>query len=326
MIYKTAGREMWIGDIFEPITAVLIRISAGMMPENPTFIFFAFYAIVAMFFCYLGIRDIKDVRKRTLVWFLFLILFLPFAINIIRQAAAMAVLFYGVKYISQRRLGGYLVCCLVATMMHTSAIVGVVFYPVVMLAREVLKPPRLSRKVVGLILVGLGIAIVGCLAYIFVVRQFTVAAFESGQSIRGLLMNPIALARVLFGNNFIMPQYILATEVAVENLSQILFTVVVASIVLIALRVRSRLDEVDDYGIMGIIYVVASIPMTIFMATGWRVSLFMLLPTLAFIGTTFGVRRKGWIVLMSGLIFIILNGVLGFNGIVPYNLLLGVGV
>jgi hypothetical protein len=46
-----------------------------------------------------------------------------------RQSAAIAVLFYGYKFIKNKKLLSYIVICFIAFLFHKSAIVGLIFYP-----------------------------------------------------------------------------------------------------------------------------------------------------------------------------------------------------
>ncbi|MCI9227922.1 MAG: EpsG family protein [Dorea sp.] len=50
------------------------------------------------------------------------------SLNIIRQMMAVSVVFYGLRYITNKKLIKYLITILVATLFHTTAIFGVLFY------------------------------------------------------------------------------------------------------------------------------------------------------------------------------------------------------
>lgn len=62
----------------------------------------------------------------------YLVLF-PYSLNLMRQSIAIALLFWGFKFIEQRNLFKYVFAVLVSTLFHTTAIVGVVVYPIVIL-------------------------------------------------------------------------------------------------------------------------------------------------------------------------------------------------
>ena len=52
----------------------------------------------------------------------------PFSLNIMRQSIAIAFVIYGYRYIKNRQLFKYLVCCLVGMGFHSTAIVGLLMY------------------------------------------------------------------------------------------------------------------------------------------------------------------------------------------------------
>ncbi len=62
----------------------------------------------------------------------YLVLF-PYSLNLMRQSIAIALLFWGFKFIEQRKLLKYMFVVFVSTLFHTTAVVGVVVYPIVIL-------------------------------------------------------------------------------------------------------------------------------------------------------------------------------------------------
>ena len=74
-----------------------------------------------------------------LVFFLFTNGEWVFWMNGIRQALAMCIWIFSIKYIEEKKLWKYLIWCVVATLIHKSAIVLIVFYPILRNGRDYFK-------------------------------------------------------------------------------------------------------------------------------------------------------------------------------------------
>ncbi len=69
--------------------------------------------------------------------------------NVIRQALAMCIWIFSIKYIEDKKLWRYLIWCVVATLIHKSAIVLIVFYPILRNGRDYFKSIPLQLILLG---------------------------------------------------------------------------------------------------------------------------------------------------------------------------------
>lgn len=84
-----------------------------------------------------------------LVFFLFTNGEWGFWMNGIRQALAMCIWIFSIKYIEDKKLWKYLIWCVVATLIHKSAIVLIVFYPILRNGRDYFKSIPLQLILLG---------------------------------------------------------------------------------------------------------------------------------------------------------------------------------
>ena len=84
-----------------------------------------------------------------LVFFLFTNGEWIFWMNGIRQALAMCIWIFSIKYIEEKKLWRYLIWCVVATLIHKSAIVLIVFYPILRNGRDYFKSIPLQLILLG---------------------------------------------------------------------------------------------------------------------------------------------------------------------------------
>lgn len=84
-----------------------------------------------------------------LVFFLFTNGDFQFLTNGIRQALAMCIWIFSIKYIEDKKFWKYLIWCIVATLIHKSAIVLIVFYPILSNGRDYFKSISLQLVLLG---------------------------------------------------------------------------------------------------------------------------------------------------------------------------------
>lgn len=84
-----------------------------------------------------------------LVFFLFTNGEWGFWMNGIRQALAMCIWIFSIKYIEDKKFWKYLIWCVVATLIHKSAIVLIVFYPILRNGRDYFKSIPLQLILLG---------------------------------------------------------------------------------------------------------------------------------------------------------------------------------
>ena len=88
--------------------------------------FWALWDIVLLFYC---VKDHKYIFPFLALMLMLTSTYLPM-MNTMRQHAAMTVFLVSLNYICEKRLIKYLVCCLVAVLLHKSAVVLFVLYPI----------------------------------------------------------------------------------------------------------------------------------------------------------------------------------------------------
>lgn len=130
-IYINRGRKIEVGYI------LLNKLVIFMNGNYNVVIFLA--SLITISFTYLGIRHYKDKISTTLAWFFFLILFYQRSFNLVRQMMAVAIVFFGFRYLDIRERKEdeekkkyilyylsqtlkYTICVLIATTFHTTAL------------------------------------------------------------------------------------------------------------------------------------------------------------------------------------------------------------
>ncbi len=89
---------------------------------------FALYAILTLLIYELSLFNFQNKISLSISTFVLLLILYSSSLNIVRQSLAVAIIFYSVKYIARRQFISFIVLCIVATGIHSSAIVGVLFY------------------------------------------------------------------------------------------------------------------------------------------------------------------------------------------------------
>jgi len=75
-------------------------------------------------------------KENKYAWYGMLVYYLmlfPYSLNLMRQCIAIAIIFWGFKYVQERQLRKYLILVFVATMFHTTAVIGLLIYPIYIL-------------------------------------------------------------------------------------------------------------------------------------------------------------------------------------------------
>jgi hypothetical protein len=101
-------------------------------------IYFSVIAFVQVTFFFYAFKNERYLYP-FLVFFLFTNGEWGFWMNVIRQALAMCIWIFSIKYIEDKKLWKYLIWCVVATLIHKSAIILIVFYPILRNGRDYFK-------------------------------------------------------------------------------------------------------------------------------------------------------------------------------------------
>ncbi|MBR5192037.1 MAG: EpsG family protein [Clostridia bacterium] len=125
--YEKYSRMSW-GELLvvdDPGLRIIAKLSSYLIDSPITM-----FVIAALIFCSLFITSIYEYTENFLfAMFLFVCsgTFLE-AFNGVKQATAMAIIFYGFRFIKQKSFIKYLITILIATIFHSTAIVMVVLY------------------------------------------------------------------------------------------------------------------------------------------------------------------------------------------------------
>lgn len=91
--------------------------------------FLFFYNFIMFFFLVKGIKNFKNINIQLFLFFCFI--FLHYSMNAYRQAIAMVIFYYSIKFILERKFCQYLLCILLACMFHKVSILLIPVYFVV---------------------------------------------------------------------------------------------------------------------------------------------------------------------------------------------------
>lgn len=109
-------------------------------------LYFSIIAFIQVFFFYYAFNKEKYLYP-FLTFFLFTNGTLFFWMNGIRQALAMCIWIFSLKYIIDKKIWKYVLCCIIAFLFHRSAIILIVFYPILRNGRDYFKSIQLQLLV-----------------------------------------------------------------------------------------------------------------------------------------------------------------------------------
>ncbi len=111
---------------FEYINKAIVDL--GFLLTGNTNGVFAIYAIMTLIMFELSLINFKSQISLPVSTFILLLLMYSLSLNIIRQALALSIIFYSLKFIVEKRPIGYFIGCIIATGIHTSAVISILFY------------------------------------------------------------------------------------------------------------------------------------------------------------------------------------------------------
>ena len=110
---------------------------------NQSWLFYLSTALITTIFFYLGIRKL-NLPNKSLVYLLFLFGMFPMMMNIMRQAAAISILFFSIALMLKGKTKKSILFALLAITFHTSAI----FITPILLAASFMRKHPLNRKTI----------------------------------------------------------------------------------------------------------------------------------------------------------------------------------
>lgn len=111
---------------FEYINKIIIDL--GFHLTGNTNGVFAIYAIITLIMFELSLINFRDHISLPISTFVLLLLMYSLSLNIIRQALALSIVFYSIRYIVEKRPIRYFIWCIIATGVHSSAFIAILFY------------------------------------------------------------------------------------------------------------------------------------------------------------------------------------------------------
>lgn len=92
---------------------------------------FAIYSILTIILVYKALEYNKDKYSLSLMFFLYLFIYFATSFNIIRQALAVAIVFYSYRYLTEKKLKKFVFWVLIASLAHKTALFFLPFYFIV---------------------------------------------------------------------------------------------------------------------------------------------------------------------------------------------------
>jgi len=111
------------GHSYESINTLIFFVANKL---NQPQLVFIIYAIVTGWFIYRGCKE--NSLNIGLSLLIYVCLFYTESFSTIRQWAAAAIIFWGFRYIKNKKFIKYIICCLVATLIHQYAFLSIVIY------------------------------------------------------------------------------------------------------------------------------------------------------------------------------------------------------
>lgn len=96
--------------------------------KNAPMLIFATYALLTQFFIIKGIWYHREYISPSLFLFIYLMSFYLRTYNIFRQSLAIAIVFFAIKYIKEKKLAKYILFVCIATLFHKTAFVSIILY------------------------------------------------------------------------------------------------------------------------------------------------------------------------------------------------------
>lgn len=91
-------------------------------------IIFIIYSTANILIIYKAIQTNKNKISVSLAFLLFLLIYTSIVLNVIRQSLAVAIIAYSYKYIIKRNFKKFLICVILASLFHTTALIIIPFY------------------------------------------------------------------------------------------------------------------------------------------------------------------------------------------------------
>ncbi len=112
--------------IKEPLNFLLMQMIYWICPHSVAMFFV--YSLLTMVVFFKAIEYYKDRISITLALFIFYMTYYLVSYNIIRQMLAVIIIFYGMRYIFEKKFWKYFLCVILAGMIHKTAYLMIIVY------------------------------------------------------------------------------------------------------------------------------------------------------------------------------------------------------
>lgn len=116
----------------EPFNKIICTIAGNL--QQP-WILFTFYSVITYSLIGKTINDFSSSKYESLM--IYLCLFFLSGLSTIRQEIAVAIIFFGYRYILEKKIVKYFFTCMLAMCFHKTAIIAIIFYPLYYLGLSV---------------------------------------------------------------------------------------------------------------------------------------------------------------------------------------------
>ncbi len=166
-----------------------------------------FISLIPMAFMYYGVKRNVERSNQCIVWLMLLMLLYNISLNLLRQIIAVSIIYWGHKYIIDRKPLKYFLTCFAAILFHDTSIVFVLFYFIYWFMNgnnSFLRMLLSCAALVVFLFAYQGILQLAVSWGLLDSRFITSAAFSSGFHFGGIVtMTPIIMALYVVGMNSI---------------------------------------------------------------------------------------------------------------------------
>lgn len=278
--------------------AYYLIIQLSRWAVNDSWIMFAVSAAITIICSYRAIRRLS-IENAPLIYFLFLLVILPFTMNAVRQGIAMSIVFYALNYIAQGNFKKYALIVFVASLFHASALLMLPVYLVRHITQKKHHDARLTLCLSLIIALTIGVILP-----LIIKSGASIPILGHYMTYEGQLLG-VGLTTILFKLILIVPLILFYTWMSIKNkdtkLLAMLFLLEVAVLGLGSVSgVFARISYY--FSLAGLVYI-ALVP-SIFTSPSAK-------------------RSVKFSVILYGLAFFIVTYyVVGYDRIFPYNWLL----
>ena len=131
-------------NIVEGLFSVICKIAIEL--GNVQYMF-AIYSILTIIFIYKALEYNKDRYSLSLCFFLYLFFYFVTSFNLVRQALAVAIVFYSYRYLTEKNLKKFVFWVLIASLAHKTALVFLPLYFIVPKNKEKISKTQLIQVI-----------------------------------------------------------------------------------------------------------------------------------------------------------------------------------